>query len=138
MHQMFTYNRVKEWLLGESYAWDRVFDIFEKVVNVPDIIIAYPKSLYRNNLENINIYFFSKGHIYSIYSSTNGKDYEINDINPRNICKIKLNISGNDNVVLAIAINNEEILLSSKEDANQMQSYKYAETLLEIAKIYTT
>lgn len=138
MHEMFTYNRVKRWLLDESYAWERVFNVFENVINVPDIILVYPKNFYRNNLESVDIYFFSKNCIYNMHSSTYGKKFEIIAIMPHDIYKIKLDIEGDDNVLLTIGIRDEEILLSSKEDANQMQSYKYAEALLEIAKIYTT
>lgn len=138
MHEIFKYNRVKERLFRESYSWERVFNVIETVINVSDIILTYPKNLYQNDFENVNVYFFCKTCIYNMSSLTNGRKFEIIAIKPETVSKFKLENTEDDNVILTFCIGNEEIVLSSKNDTSEYHSYKYAEALIEIVKIYTT
>jgi len=138
MHEIFTYNRVKERFYRQSYSWERVFNVIERVINVSDIMVTYPKNLYQDDLESTNVYLFSKNCIYNICSLTNGKEFEIITIKPDNITNFKLNFIEDNNVMLTLCLGDEEIILSSKEDASEYLSYKYADVLLEIVKIYST
>jgi len=59
MHEMFSYKRVKERLLRESYYWDRVFTTIENFINTTQVAISYPKNLYlkkRGKYQSLSIY----------------------------------------------------------------------------------
>lgn len=138
MYEIFSYNRVKERLFRESYSWERVFNVIEKVITVSEIMLIYPKNLYKNDFESVIIYFFCKTCIYYMSSLTNGRNFEIIALKPDTVSKFKLENTEHDSVILTFCIGNDEIILSSKDDTSEYHSYKYAEALLEIVKIYTT
>ena len=137
MHEMFSYKRVKERLLRESYYWDRVFTTIENFINTTQVAISYPKNLYLKKGGNISLYLFTKSCIYCINFLESENEFDIRIIKVDNIIEMNLKVKKDGNVVLTIYLKDENIQLSSKDDTNEYQSYKYAEALLEIAKIYS-
>ena len=137
MHEIFIYERVKGRLLRESYSWERAFTVIEKVINISDIVLTYPINFYQDNQESTSIYIFNRNYIYHICSQSNGKKFGIKVLKPENISDMSLSVGEDDDVSLTIVLNNENIVLSSKDNTNQYHSYKYAEALVEITTIYS-
>lgn len=138
MYEIFTYEVVKGRLLRESYSWERAFTVIEKVITISDIILTYPINFYRDNQASTSIYIFNRNYIYYICSLSNGKEFGIKVLKPENIIDMSLSVGeDDDDVSLTMVLNNENIVLSSKDNTNRYHSYKYAEALVEITTIYS-
>jgi hypothetical protein len=136
MSEMFTYSYVKGALKNKSYLWEDNFELIEQVITPSEVIIAYPKNLYNDDVEKC-VFFFQKNCIYNLIFESS-KLYKVIAFNPKSILKIIIDTQGRGNATLKIIFSDEEIILSSTDSMNEFQDYKYVEALLQITKLYSS